>query len=112
MLERRRVRRRVDAHDAAAPAAVVEVNEVSKLSVPGVAHRLSSPGAGRTTPASLTSSNLGGNGQRVDERRELVLELLRGARAPAVGQVDRHRVGEDLLFTTLDAVEDPLLERL
>src|SRR5262249_37413801 len=55
---------------------------------------------------------LAGNGLRIDERRELVLELLRSAGAPAVGQVDRHRVGEDLLFTTLDAVEDPLRDRL
>src|SRR5262249_21633618 len=55
---------------------------------------------------------LGGSGQRVDERRELVLELLDRAGTPAVGQVDRHRVGEDLLFTTLDAVEDPLRDRL
>src|SRR5262245_34833188 len=55
---------------------------------------------------------LAGNGQRVDERRELVLELLDSARAPALGQHYRHRVGEDLLFTTLDAVEDPLRDRL
>src|SRR5262249_59917618 len=55
---------------------------------------------------------LAGNGQRVDERRELVLELLRSAGTPALGQLDRRRVGEDLLFTTLDAVEDRLRDRL
>src|SRR5262245_65368441 len=54
---------------------------------------------------------LGGHRQRVDERRELVLEILDSADTPALGQLDRHRVGEDLLFTTLDAVEDPLRDR-
>src|SRR5262249_37854205 len=48
-----------------------------------------------------TCALLAGNGLRVDEGRELVLELLDSAGTPALGQIDRHRVGKDLLFTTL-----------
>jgi hypothetical protein len=53
-----RVRRRLErlvacSHPA---AAIVEVNEVSQLSVPSIVHRLSSPGTGRTT--ALTLRNL------------------------------------------------------
>src|SRR4029450_13361130 len=63
--------------------------------------------AARQTSVRLLDTRL-----RVDIRRELGLEFLDSAGAPAVGQVDRHRVGEDLLITTLDAVEDRLRDRL
>src|SRR5262249_56473470 len=62
----------------------------------------SSQGAGgvaRSGGAPGSCALLAGNGLRVDERRELVLELLDRAGAPAVGQLDLHRVREDLLFT-------------
>src|SRR6186713_1669943 len=42
----------------------------------------------------------------LQERCKLALEFLDDARAPACGHRLGHRVGEDLLFTVLQSIED------
>src|ERR1035438_1092741 len=49
---------------------------------------------------------------RRDGEGELVLERLRCAVAPAVGELGGERVGEDLFLAGLEPVEDPLRDRL
>jgi hypothetical protein len=50
---------------------------------------------------------LGGN-----QSRHLLLELLGDTSTPALGHRVRERVGEDVLFSVLDTVEDRLRHRL